>query len=388
MNLVHINSVDVNVLGQMEWFDLIDEILVQSLIVPLYSLLKGNKSGGKCGMAFVLSFGIYFAFTGFISLYVSQISDYMNAEYAAEFLKLQAVSLLIMFISTFSILLLTLNNDYKKVILLTVLRLVLLTITDLFFIHAYLDRGAVYSEIVTNSCIAVISLFIVRKRKYLSFGKTECLWLVDYAKMGAFAGMQIFLDNFIYAVMICKMVNAVSESGNYWIANNFIWGWLLLPATCITEIIKKNHIEKLSFRNAGLPGLMIAAFWLVTYPGWKWFLDGPMSSESGVILKILYPLVPFYVTYLVSGFIDAWFISEGKTIYNAITSLIVNIGYYGVAYLLFRLGFFALDIMFVILLFGFGMVVHMLCSVLFYRMEQKKRKRGKQISAICNEKLE
>lgn len=50
MNLVHINSVDVNVLGQMEWFDLIDEILVQSLIVPLYSLLKGNKSGGKCGI--------------------------------------------------------------------------------------------------------------------------------------------------------------------------------------------------------------------------------------------------------------------------------------------------------------------------------------------------
>ena len=148
--------------------------------------------------------------------------------------------------------------------------------------------GAVYSEIATNSCIAVISLLIVMKRKYLSFGKTECLWLKDYAKTGSFAGIQIFLDN-------------------------FIWGWLLLPVTGITEIIKKNHTEKLSIRNAGIPGLLVAAFWLVTCPGWNWFLSGPMASDSEVILKIVYLLIPFYVTYLVSGFIDAWFISIGKT---------------------------------------------------------------------------
>ena len=51
------------------------------------------------------------------------------------------------------------------------------------------------------------------------------------------------LDNFIYSIMICKMVNAVSESGNYWIANNFIWGWLLIPIMVITEIIKRNNYK-------------------------------------------------------------------------------------------------------------------------------------------------
>lgn len=31
--------------------------------------------------------------------------------------------------------------------------------------------------------------------------------------------------------MISRMVNVVGEQGTYWVANNFIWSWLLLPIT-------------------------------------------------------------------------------------------------------------------------------------------------------------
>ena len=44
MGIISINQVDINILGQMEWFDLIDEILVTTLTVPLFSLLKPNTS--------------------------------------------------------------------------------------------------------------------------------------------------------------------------------------------------------------------------------------------------------------------------------------------------------------------------------------------------------
>ena len=40
MNVVAVNSVDINILGQMEWFDLIDEVITTVLVVPLYSLLS------------------------------------------------------------------------------------------------------------------------------------------------------------------------------------------------------------------------------------------------------------------------------------------------------------------------------------------------------------
>lgn len=373
MGIISINQVDVNILGQMEWFDLIDEILVTILTVPLFSLLKPNSSSKeKNGLAFVISFSIYTIFALIISVYVSNISEFMNAEFASEYLKLQTFSLLINFISTFCIMLLTLNDDFKMIAILTIIKLVMLSILDFVFIDAFLELGASYSEIITNSLIGISTLIIVYIRRYIGIGKVDFKWLKDYLKIGVFSGAQIFLDDFIYAVMICKMVNAVFESGNYWVANNFIWGWLLIPIMVITEIIKKNNLEKLEFKNTWKFGLIIGILWLISVPGWRWFVTNIMSSDANTILSILYLLVPFYITYTISSFIDGWFISKGKTYYNTINSFLVNIVYYGIAFILFNKGLFKLDITFVILLFGFGMIFHMLISIILYIIETKK----------------
>ena len=63
MNIVSVNNVDINILGQMEWFDLIDEVITTTLIVPLYSVLSKEKSKYKNGIAFLTSFIIYLLFT-------------------------------------------------------------------------------------------------------------------------------------------------------------------------------------------------------------------------------------------------------------------------------------------------------------------------------------
>ena len=65
----------------------------------------------------------------------------------------------------------------------------------------------------------------------------------DWARIGAFSGIQQFIANFVYAIMIVKMVNMVAEQGNYWVANNFVWGWLLIPIYAITEVIRKDCKE-------------------------------------------------------------------------------------------------------------------------------------------------
>lgn len=83
--MVSVNHVDINILGQMEWFDLIDEIITTAFITPLYYLLK-NKEPRKNGFTFILSFGVYFLFTMIISLYIGNISAFMNAEYAEKYL--------------------------------------------------------------------------------------------------------------------------------------------------------------------------------------------------------------------------------------------------------------------------------------------------------------
>lgn len=75
MNIVSVNHVDINILGQMEWFDLIDEIITTAFITPLYYLLK-EKESKKNGFSFVLSFGVYCLFTILLSIYWQYIGIY------------------------------------------------------------------------------------------------------------------------------------------------------------------------------------------------------------------------------------------------------------------------------------------------------------------------
>lgn len=372
MQIVAVSGVDINIMGQIEWFDLIDEVLVTALTVPLYFLLKPDKektAPDKNCVAFLASFAVYAVFTVVVMLKIGSIAKFMNAENAVQYLFIQALSMLAGFVGTFMVMVFTLNDDDKLVRRLLVSRLCLQVVADWIFISSFKDVGAAYAEIAVNALIGLIAVLSAYGKGYLKFAMPGKDFLKDWCKIGAFAGIQIFLDNFIYAVMVCKMVNAVSESGNYWVANNFIWGWLLVPVTCLAEVIKKNDKVRLTMKNCWRYLIMIFAVWLITMPKWKSFISGPMASDGDVIIKIVLPLIPFYITYMISAVIDGWFVSHGRTIYNAINSLIVNVGYYGVIYFMFKRGMFAENMMFIIGMFGCGMLVHMVASILMYRLE-------------------
>lgn len=183
LNIVSINNVDINILGQLEWFDLIDEIIVTSLTVPLYSLLKkGTSSSNKNGLAFILSFGLYFVFTVFICLKVGSISEFMNAEFAKKFLLLQSISMLISYICTFMVILFTLNDSHRLIRVLLISKIVLLIIGDYTLISKFADIGASYSEIIVNSIIAVVGLLLALKKKHIAFGKYSLGWIKDWEK--------------------------------------------------------------------------------------------------------------------------------------------------------------------------------------------------------------
>ncbi|MBR1455446.1 MAG: hypothetical protein IJ593_12515 [Lachnospiraceae bacterium] len=378
MNIVAVNSVDINILGQMEWFDLIDEVITTVLVVPLYSLLSKEKSKYKNGIAFLTSVLIYLFFTIMIVRHITGITRFMNAEYAKEYLLLQTISLIFSFILTFVVLLLTINSDHKLVWILIIVKVIMLSICDSILIGKYKDIGAAYSGILVNVLLSIFSVFFIASKGYIGLKRTELSFFNEWFQIGKFAGIQIFLDNFIYAIMIVKMVNAVDEAGNYWVANNFIWGWLLVPVTCFSELIKKNNLPTISFKNTWRYGLMIAGLWVITMPFWSVFINKAMAVDSNQIMPIVMMSIPFYLTYIVSVFIDAWFISKGKTIYNMIISLIVNIVYYGIVFILFKNDLFTMNMNFIIYMFGGGMVVHMILTIILYFVESDK--------ILCNER--
>lgn len=71
--------------------------------------------------------------------------------------------------------------------------------------------------------------------------------------------------------------------------------------------------------------------------------------------------------------IDNIFIGLGKTGYNAVNSLLIDLGYYGAFYALFRARATTFDIQTIILIFGFGMVVHYVISLMQERLFLRRR---------------
>lgn len=63
----------------------------------------------------------------------------------------------------------------------------------------------------------------------------------------------------------------------------------------------------------------------------------------------------------------------GKTGCNAVNSLIINLGYYGIFYVLYRTDAIIFDMNTIILMFGFGMVVHYGISLIQERVVFGKR---------------
>ena len=45
-----------------------------------------------------------------------------------------------------------------------------------------------------------------------------------------------------------ELTDVVNEQGTYWVANNFIWGWLVLPITQLAELIKNQPGDALKER--------------------------------------------------------------------------------------------------------------------------------------------
>lgn len=173
------------------------------------------------------------------------------------------------------------------------------------------------------------------------------------------------------------MVNAAAEQGNYWTANNIIWGLLLIPITALAEIIKKDCKDALTpTKMKYYHAVIIVTFflWLCFIPLLNPFLKCVMGIENFKAIKhIIVILLPFYLVYSYSSLFDNILIGYGKTQYCFAISLVVNLVYYPIMYGLMRKGLFTPDITFICMMFGFGMVTHLVCSMLSFFVWRRQK---------------
>ncbi len=371
-----------NIIGQMEWFDLINETLQAFLIVPLYSILNKILKNQKEQFAentFKTGFVSFIAYTLFsigVLIYGSVLISAMNPNEidlttTSTYLRLETVAFMIGIIVSFVNVVFVVVGKAKNVYIFLAVRTVLSIIADFLLIPNFGVYGVAISNIIVNTILAVASfelLYAQRHIKFCWFKKSDTAIFKEWCRVGMFSGVQQFIDNIFYAVMICKMVNLVAEQGNYWIANNFIWGWMLIPITALAEVIRsdcKDGYKSLRQSNYYIISGAVVALWVISIPAWMPFFTYAQNlSNANEIFAIVLKLAPFYIAYAGSIIIDNIFIGLGKTTYNAVNSLIVNLGYYGAFYVLYLTKAITFNMNTIILMFGFGMVVHWIVSII------------------------
>ena len=341
----------------------------------------------------LISFGIYTILATIIIGFIKPLLSFMATDISilsesATYIKIESIANIFSILTQFTLVALVTINKSKYLYILTGLKLLLCLISDTYFVSSLpilLNlgvNGIGYSNILVNFLLLTVSLVLLAKEDIKLFTKLKLdfTWTRDFFKIGSISGIESLVRNIAYMIMIARMVNVVGEQGTYWVANNFIWGWLLLPVLQLGELIKQeistdnDNIRKNSLGYFSIT-IFIAILWFVSIPIWKPFMTYVLCfTDIDKLFELVLLLVGFYVLYAIQNVFDSTFYGLGKTNYMLFESVVTNAVYYGAAFILYLTNVWTPSLMGIALLFGIGNVFDSIVSLVAYVYLLKKRK--------------
>jgi Na+-driven multidrug efflux pump len=387
-----------SIAGQLSWVNLIYEVLNEAIILPLFFFVGSVKDdkeqfSNRVRTGMLISLGVYVVLSSVVLIFAEPLlqlmaTDASIVEQSASYIRIESIANIFGILTQFALVALVTINKSKYVYILTGARLVLCVLSDTFLvstlpISANLGvNGIGYSNIIVNALLLVVSIWLLSNEKIFLFSKSKLdfTWAKQFAKVGGISGLESFVRNIAYMVMISRMVNVVGEQGTYWVANNFIWGWLLLPVIQLGELIKqeisldKRNVNRNSLGYFAIT-IVIVAIWFVGIPIWKPFMSGVLGfTDVDKLFDLVLLLVGFYVLYAIQNVFDSTFYGLGKTNYMLFESVVTNTIYYGIAFVLYLTKVWTPTLMGIALLFGIGNAFDSVVSLIAYLFMLKKEK--------------
>lgn len=378
-----------NIASQLSWVNLLYEILQEALILPLFyfiGMAVKNKldleNKFKTGIIFTGS--IYSLLSLLIVIFAVPLIRLMAQDQSlinetATYIRFETIAAVFMTLVKFSLVTLVMINKDKYLYYILGLQMVLTILIDVFFVSNLSIslnlgvNGIAFSNIIVNLFLMILVVFILKKedihvfsKKKLDFG-----WIKDLFKVGAISGLESFVRNIAFMFMIIRMVNVVGEQGTFWVANNFIWGWLLLPILQLGELVKRDCGESESAikeKTLGYFGIttIVVVIWFLSIPLWKPFLREVLQlSNYNDVYNIVLVSVGFYVLFAYNNVIDSIFYGIGKTKYMLFQSVVINSVFYGVLFILYVTDVYQPTLLLITIMFASGIAFD---SLLTYGM--------------------
>ena len=387
-----------SIAGQLSWVNLLYEIINEAIILPLFFFM-GKVAADKKEFAnriktgLLISLGAYLLLGTVIVCFARELLSFMAADKgildaSVTYIRIESVANVFLILSQFVLVALVTVNKSKYLYIFTFARLVLSLACDTFLVSnlpVSLNlgvNGIGYSNIIVNCILLFLSFMLLGKEKINIFHKDKLsfAWTKEFIKIGAISGVESLVRNIAYMVMISRMVNVVGEQGTYWVANNFIWGWLLLPVLQLGELIKqetatnRENVRKNSLGYFSLTAI-ISALWFISIPVWKPFMENILQfTDVDKLFGLVLVLVGFYVLYAFQNVFDSIFYGLGKTNYMLFESVVTNAVYYGIAFVLYATGVWTPSLIGIALLFGLGNAFDSLVSLGAFIFLLKKEK--------------
>lgn len=387
-----------SIAGQLSWINLLYEILDEAIILPLYFFMgkvveQKTEYTNRIKTGLIISFCVYTVCSVLICCFTNPLLSVMATSKdiiaeSAVYIRIESIANIFALLSSFMLVCLITLGKSKYVYILTGARLILSVIFDIFFVST-LDisanlgvNGIGYSNIIVNIILFAVSVVLLSKNGYSIFNKEKLSfsWAKDFVKIGGISGLESFVRNLAYMLMISRMVNMVNEQGTYWVANSFIWGWLLLPINQLGELIKQEiGTDEKAVKNNTLGyfavTVIVCALWFITIPTWKVFMANVLQfSDVDKLFNLVMLLLGFYVLYALQNVFDCEFYGLGKTNYMLFESIVTNSIYYGTAFVLYLCGMWTPTLMGIALLFGIGNAFDSIVSGSVFAFLLKKKK--------------
>lgn len=384
-----------SIAGQLSWVNLLYEILDEAIILPLFFCLGPPREdpaefSNRVRTGLFASGAIYLAFAAVITAFAKPLLMLMAAdpgiiESSASYIRIEAAANVFGILFRFLLVAVVAAGKDRAVCAITGLRLLLSVVLDTFLISQLpfsLNlgvNGIGCSNIIVNALLALLAWKLLKREGYIqSRGPRSFAWMRDFAKIGGISGLESFVRNIAYMLMVSRMINMVGEQGTYWVANNFIWGWLLLPALQLGELIKQETSESKEKIRTNTPGYfavtaVIVAVWILTIPLYKPFMSKVLGfSDADKLFRLVMILLVPYIAFAFQNIFDATFYGRGETRYMLFESVVTNSVYYGGAFAAYMLGLWTPTLTGVALMFGIGNIFDAAVSALAYRHFRKR----------------
>ena len=394
------NDWGFSIASQLAWVNIIYEVVQEALILPLFYLIsrsvnKPSDFSNRLRTGLVTAFLIYLIISAVVIVFSTPMLLFMGQkpeliDATAAYIRLEAIAILISVLYRFLAIALTIINKSRKLLKLLLVQMILTVASDCLLVSALPFslklgvQGIAFGNIIVNLILTGYAIYLVQREGFTILGRqvNDFSWQKEWFKLGGISGIESFVRNAAFTLMIIRMINIVQEQGVYWVANNFIWGWLLLPILALGELIKRNTAVDSYSISTKLPAYLlftcsICVLWVMSIPLWSPFIRIVMNvADYQAVVDIILLLLIYYMIFALNNIVDSIFYGLGRTDLMLYQSLIVNTIFYGGMFVAYKNGFFIPTLRAIALLFGIGMAIDSVITFVMFLLLRRKNKEG------------